>query len=217
MTAVGLYMGKKIFVFCCLFFHAAFFACCFIYAQESANDTDKKTDNINVQITIPSSKENSNAMSLDGNALNKMIPVLEKTEPPKDEKRKETPENPNKKPAKQKKENKSVKPQEMPQSEPDNKTVIPRMKSVKWIHNIIGGDDASPKRIVFYPAKKKETNSHPAEKPKPDKPWHDGCGRPICVPDVWHEDSKAITQPGKRKCCQIYIYKNGQITNWHSR
>ena len=185
------------------------------YCQVNDSGTYSKSEesihNNNAEIAQNANPENLTSMSLDGAALNQMLPA--KNDNSKNEKNNDKGRNHKNKQKKTSKQNRKKNPQKTKKdtNNGENTTIIPKMRKINWLYDITNENDAANNQ--------KDNQSvfeQPPEKEKKHKkePWHDECGRPICTLSEWIKDKSIIREHWRRSCCQIFIFEDGKIKDW---
>ena len=176
-------MYKKLILLCFLFIFAGQTA----YCQADVNNSDMpREENAN------NNPENLPSMSLDGAALNQLLPVPEspapekpaKSRPPEKTKNKHFPPK-NNNPAPKKEEGQ------------EQKTVIPKMTPVKWIYSITGKNSSHQKAIKNSSCEHEQVWEHNT------KNLMCKCGHSICTPEARMNDIK-LRQGAL--CCPVIVW-----------
>ena len=188
-------MYKKLILLCFLFVFAGKTA----YCQADVNNSDMpREENAN------NNPENLPSMSLDGTALNQLLPVPESPNPEKPEKTKKENNKENKAKSKISKDNNKKTPKTIPNenNSKENKTIIPRMTPVKWIYGITGtGSDQKSSN----PKASRHSSGKQEHEPVRDNMNRliCSCGHSICT---WEARMNDIKHRQGTLCCPVIVW-----------
>ena len=185
------------------------FALCFAFVPDISSygqsEPAQSPENSAQEAEPPSGKqavsekvENGGAMSLDGAALNQLLPVPENPNPVKGRQQKKTKAK-NPKP-------KNNNPGSKQEEDQEQKTVIPRMTPVKWIYSITGTDSGGSVQKTSKP----KAIKHGLSKQVHEHIWDNdmkrlicSCGHHICTSEARMNDIKY--RQGVL-CCPVIVW-----------
>lgn len=170
----------------------------------ASNTVEENKDNSDADISQNSNPENLPSMSLDGTALNQLLPVPESPNPEKLEKTKKENNKENKAKSKISKDNNKKTPKTIPNenNSKENKTIIPRMTPVKWIYGITGtGSDQKSSN----PKASRHSSGKQEHEPVRDNMNRliCSCGHSICT---WEARMNDIKHSQGTLCCPVIVW-----------